>query len=238
MARKSDGQDLVQILGSSAEQVQAVEAAEKQHISGDLLMCSSYLSSVYFPDSAIQRYFGRGGGNEVLVGRRLAERRETWRATLPIGRRELYEAEAFTALIQDGIVHAQEPAFRLRPSEIVDTLTQVVSILDGYAKVQIAITSQVVPIVFVVASDLTVVDIRANYAYQPIQSILIRGQHAARQFTEAFDTLWHSTDTISDKYQVRSLLASAVSQWSTNGRLSVADWPLMRRSSRPETRRQ
>src|SRR5438093_4868824 len=116
----------ITVFPTNSAYVEALRDVEEHATQGPVLLASSYLSSAYVPEPVIQRYFKAMQVSEQSLIHDLLARQEKWIHSLHRGRREIYEAQVFTNLIGQGIVHTQEPDFRLRPAEIVETLRRVI----------------------------------------------------------------------------------------------------------------
>lgn len=154
---------------------------------------SSFLSSTYFSEKAIRRFYDTPHTRAPDACEALLLRRSL--ATAPsssVRRMELYESEAFTSILSQGVVHGQESAYRSRPSEIREVLETVLDRLRAPNPLEIAITTEVLPLVFAIYSPATVViDIRTNYLYQRLQGLLLENEmDAIAVFTAEFTRLW------------------------------------------------
>ncbi len=225
----------VTVYTDSTSFIQALYDLEFAETKGPVRLVSSYLSSVYFPPSFIERYYASsstdpGDSAKVLIKRqKLALERLS---TIP--RREIYEAEAFTKLLSQGIVHEQETSFRIRPIDLQNTFNNLIHLLGTFPTYEIAITSQVIPMVYLLTPpDKILIDIRANYTYQKIQGQLIEGEtDAYKGYADEFESLWNSPLTISAQDKVRSLLTKSINLWDRGENIDLAFWPTMQKTQR------
>lgn len=122
--------------------------------SGLICVASSFISSIYFPPKALQRYFQthRFGAEitEVLI-----ERQKIACNRHPNQRREIYEATAFTNLISHGLVHTEEISYRSTPAEISHVLTRLLDCINN-SIVRIGVTREVLPLIYTLSPTNTI----------------------------------------------------------------------------------
>jgi hypothetical protein len=225
----------VTLLTSPTDYVATLAEIERRAGYGSSVLVSSFLSSVYFPTSAITRYYAWQRTPPVGIVDTLLERQAQRHGQIATGvRREIYEARCFIELIEEGLVHEQERSFRLTPSEIRATLGSVLDELQTYPSLEIGVTAEIVPVVFAAtAPDHVLVDIRHNYSYQTLQGFLISSDESAYHgFLREFERLWASDTTITRREDVELLILKSLRQWQTGARLDTSHWPSMLRSER------
>lgn len=224
----------IAVINNPADYVRALLEIERT-TSGPLLFAASFVSSIYFPEPAIRRFYGdhnadcAGAAGMLIDRQRCAVSR---RHSLP--RRELYEAQAFTSLLTLGIVHEQETRFRATPTEIKAVLRNIIEWSQAVGHCEIGITTEVLPLVFTLASpDTILIDIRTNYLYQRIQGIELRGEGAAFDaFRTEFDRLWASAITNRSTPSLQTLIETSLKQWEMGHDINIAMWPEMRHTER------
>jgi len=227
----------VKIFTDGLGYVKALYDIEEQATKGPITFTSSFLSSIYFPKHTIERFYSNSPTDEMESCETLVKRQQIVLDHLnKIPRKEIYEAEVFTKILSQGIVHEQEPSYRVCPSELRETLKNILQLLIKYPSFEIAITSEVLPMVFTLVPPSTVIiDIRINYTYQKIQGQLIEGDEAIFQvFTDEFSRLWESPRTISKKQSIIDLLTKSLDQWDKGENIDLSCWPTMKKTDRRE----
>lgn len=207
---------------------------KEESFGGPLCFASSFISSIYFSEDAIRRFYAGGPGDHGAACATLLRRRQLARLRGDrTARREVYEAAAFTKFLADGTVHVQDSAYRNRPSEIESVVTEILHWVHERQTLRIAVTTEVLPIVFAIYSPAdTVVDIRTNYLYQRIQGFEIKSTGATAAFQEEFERLWDEAITQMSTDDVMSLLAANLQQWREGSQIDLSQWPRMRQTDR------
>lgn len=220
----------ISIFSNNLAYVESLLRVENQP--GLLCSVSSFLSSTLFPDAALQRFFQtHPGGSEIA--RLLIERKALAIARQKYQRREIYESSAFTEMIKQGLVHEQERSYRTTPRETIYVLEQTLSRVQS-RQLTIAITAEIVPLVFIVAPEGEVlIDIRTNYSYQMIQGIAVSDAEVTNAFHTEFERMWNGPSTLSDQALICDLIASALDQWRSGRTIDVSGWPEMKKTDVP-----
>jgi hypothetical protein len=126
---------VISVLQNNIQYVAALCSAETQQLpNSEVVTVSSFLSSVYFPDDTLRRFFVNAKDG-LQIAAMLIERKNCVKNRIlysPLYKRiEIYEVEAITRLIDQGRPHAQEREFHLLPTEIEDVLQTMLTLLGG-----------------------------------------------------------------------------------------------------------
>ena len=221
------------VIKTPAEYVDVLLTCE-QCSAGPISFASSFVSSNYFSEEAIKRFYSTAAGNLADACNTLLQRRHVARlGATKVARREIYEAAAFTKLLTDGTVHTQDATYRNWPSEIESVLTEILRWSEELRTLRIAITTEVLPAVFAIYSPtVTVIDIRTNYLYQQIQGFEIQDAGATQIFQEEFERLWQDAVGVLSPDDVLSLLSDSLAQWRKGATIDLSRWPRMRYTDR------
>jgi hypothetical protein len=202
--------------------------------SESICFASSFISSIYFSEEAIQRYYQMSVGDHSSTCKNLMKRRSIAISnSRTIDRREVYESAAFTKFLSVGTVHAHESGYRSRPTEIEEVLQSILNWSKEINTLKIAITTEVLPTVFTIYSSTeTLVDIRTNYLYQGIQGFYINDTSSTIIFMEEFERLWRNAITEMTLEDVLGLINENLNQWRNNDEIDLSKWPGMRDTDR------
>lgn len=194
----------------------------------------SFISSVYFPEKTINKFYRKIDPEKEKIGSLLSDRKKIRNKSLrKMARKEIYEASAFTSIIEQGIAHEQDSSFRVFPFEIIDTLKEIQKQLQKYDAFEIAITREVLPFVFLLTPSNTVLlDVRSNYEYQQIQGILIRDKNTYSSFKDEFYRIWLSPNTINSKEYILNLIKDSINDWVSGSSIDLSKWPSMLNTNR------
>jgi hypothetical protein len=219
----------VEVLRTNAEYVAALHKMELDRPEEPLCSATSFLSSVYFPESALERFF-RGEEEGKLMLELLLERQAHVRKART-QRREIYESQALTNLVISGKPHDQNFDYHVTPGELSETLEVLLETMGRDDPTLIGVTREVLPLVFQIKGGDVLVDIRTNYHYQGIQGLLLTGEtEALESFLDEFERLWSADETLSDQADLRARLEASLAGWKDAGTLSQARWPTMKTS--------
>ncbi len=215
---------------------QYVEALlQKERVAaGPLCFASSFISSIYFNEEAIRRFYGASSDDHSSACDTLLKRRSVAISnSAHVQRREIYESAAFTRFLVDGTVHAQDSKYRSRPSEIEAVLRSLLHWAADLGTLQIAVTTEILPVVFAIYSPTeTIVDIRTNYLYQRIQGFVIDNAESTAAFEEEFERLWEGALSEMASEDILALIAENLCQWQSNKQIDLSKWPRMRDTDR------
>ena len=194
----------------------------------------SFISSVYYPDQTINRFYRKIDHEKEKIGSLLCDRKKIRNESLErMARKEVYEASAFTNIIGQGVAHEQDLSFRVFPFEIIETLKEIHCQLKRYDNFEIAITREVLPFIFLLTPPNTVLlDVRSNYEYQLLQGILIKDMRAYSVVKEEFDRIWSSQDTITSKEHILNLIDNSINDWVKGKSIDLSKWPSMLNTNR------
>ena len=132
-----------------------------------------------------------------------------------------------------GRPHEQESGYHILPSEIKAVLRTLRDLVAQGDDFELAVTAEILPLIFQCKNGTVLIDIRANYPYQTIQGLRITGEPATvAKFASEFERLWHASGTISDQAAVHHLLSLSLVDWEQTGRLRSGRWPAMWNSVR------
>lgn len=217
----------VDVFATNASYVSAMRELDLEPAVTPTLVAASFISSLHFPASAIRRYFAPHPDGAQIADELLERQRATtW--GVQARRRELYEAQALRNLVMMGRPHDQEPSYHVPPSEIRAVLGNLRSHLMTEQGFELAITPEVLPLIFQCKNTTVLVDIRTNYAYQTIQGLRITDEpDALARFSSEFERLWNAPDTICDQSTVLDLISLSLEDWESTGRLGTGRWPDM-----------
>lgn len=221
------------VIKTPVEYVRTLLEKEERSM-GPLCFASSFISSIHFSEDSIRRFYAvykdeHAAACAALIQRRALARQRASR----VQRREIYESSAFTKFLANGTVHTQDSAYRSRPSEIENVLTEILRWADELNTLHIAITTEVLPVVFTIYSPTeTIVDIRTNYLYQKIQGFRIEDLVVTSAFQEEFERLWNSAVAEIQPSDVIDLLNESLAQWRAGDAIDLSKWPQMRHSDR------
>jgi hypothetical protein len=221
----------VTVFRSNLAYVKAMHSVDTGFAGQTTRSAASFLSSIYFPQSSLARYFTVHASGHEIVELLLERKRVVIERAAHNPRREIYEASALQHLILQGRPHDQNKSYFLTPREITATLRALLQVLVSEAPIEVAVTRQVLPLVFLLKAENILIDIGPNYSYQGIQGLLISGEsHASDQMRSEFENIWSSPDTISNQMEVRRLVELSLQDWETTGALATDRWPNMRLS--------
>ena len=221
----------VKLFETNLAYVQAMRQLDAEVATTPTLVAASFVSSLYFPATALGRFFAREPDGDTIVAELISRQTDVHTAGRTLARRELYESQAMRNLAALGQPHDQAADYHVFPSEIKTVLGSVLEMLVTQQAVQVAITAEVLPLVFQCKNSEVLVDIRANYPYQRIQGMLITEEPCtSAQFVAEFDRLWASPNTISDQTVVAALVTESLTDWVTTGTLRADRWPDMMHS--------
>jgi len=189
----------------------------------------SFLSSLYFPDNTILKFYKKIDDSKLSIADVLLKRkRKRTENIFNLERKEIYEATAFTGIIEQGIVHNQDTSFRISPIEIISTLKEIILQLETCQKFEIAITREIMPFVYLLSPPITVlIDVRSNYEYQQIQGILIEDSSPYEMFYSDFQRIWASENTINSKDYIIQLIKDNILEWEFGRSINLDKWPKM-----------
>jgi hypothetical protein len=229
---------MIRLLRNNADYVAAMYATElEQAFDSSITSVSSFLSSVYFADETLVRFFANArDGNQIaahLVERKCFVRRMI-RSYTTYRRTEVYEVDAISRLIRQGRPHEQERAFHLLPSEIEGVLETMLELLSANSGIQISFTRKVVPLDYIVfgnSSHDVLIDIRANYDYQTIQGLHVTDDpDLATSLRHDAELLNVDATTIGDQATIRNLIQQGIAEWRDGKPDQLTYWPEMLRT--------
>lgn len=217
------------VIRTPAQYVEALLQKERT-AAGPLCFASSFISSIYFSEEAIRRFYGASSDDHSSACNTLLKRRSiAISSSVHIQRREIYESAAFMKFLSEGTVHAQDSKYRSLPSEIETVLRSLLHWATGLGTLQIAVTTEILPVVFAIYSPTeTIVDIRTNYLYQRIQGFSIDDAKSTAAFVEEFERLWEGALTEMTSEDVLTLIAENLRQWQNKEPVELLKWPRMR----------
>ncbi len=215
----------IRVLRTTADYISSLCGLES--VSQTCLFAGSFLSSLYFPERTIRRYYESLGTPDRLAGELLLRRQEEFKAGT--GRRyELYESRVFFDLQSRGLVHVKEDTYRATPREIGASLREFVASVES-GRVSVAVTSEVLPYVFTVRPGFCVLlDVKDNYSYQAVQGILVSCPETALELEECFWSVWEAAEDVS----AIDLIVAGLDDWEQARSIDVSNWPRMRNSER------
>jgi hypothetical protein len=213
---------------NSKEYVDKLLSIEEAN-SNCLFSALSFLSSLYFPDNTIRKFYNKIDNSKLSIADVLLERkRKRNKNIINLERKEIYEITAFTGIIEQGIVHGQDTSFRISPIEIVSTLREITQQLETCPNFEIAITREIMPFVYLLSPPKTVlIDVRSNYEYQQIQGILIEDSSPFETFYSEFQRIWASENTINSKDYIMQLIKDNILEWECGRSINLDKWPKM-----------
>lgn len=216
----------VTVLASNSSFVRA--GYDLQRSSTTVLQALTYLPARLFPRSSIIRYFGAVLPTAVETSIAMSVE-----SPLTKDRLTLVEASVLSRLIREGIVHEQEPSFRLTPVEIVTVITSLRNEILSNRNGGWFATPEVLPFTYIVGIPSQVLlDVRMNHSYQQINGILLQDEfESAKQFKEDFDRICAAQETI-DPNTVLKILDKAELYWNGQGPLDTSLLPKMLTSRR------
>lgn len=229
----------IKVLQNNVDYVSALHATEiAQQSDSNITTVASFLSSVYFPDETLNRFFANTKNGDQIATL-LIERKQFVKSMIlsdtPYTRVELYEIDAISRLVRQGRPHEQERSFHLLPSEIEEVLKTMLTLLAAGRKLTICFTRKVVPLDYCVFTNVrqdVLIDIRSNYDYQTIQGLHI---HSELDFAAALrqdaELLRLDTTTTADRPTVCAFVSQALLNWQkgSSGYDAIA-WPKMLKS--------
>lgn len=213
----------VGIYTSNADYVSALHEFDTAANAAPFLSVASFLSSVYFPESALVRFFRGHEREDEIVGNLLARQNHV-RAS-ESERREIYEARALRDLIVRGEPHEQETSYHISPRELFTTLRALVEVIESDRPVEVGITSEIVPMVFCINREEVLIDVRVNHPYQTIQGMRISDDALARDaFVVEFERLWNAKNTLTDQREILARIRGSLSDWESGDPLAAEHW--------------
>lgn len=194
-----------------------------------LFSALSFISSTYFAENTIRKYYCKIDQLKAQIAEVLCERKRFRRDLNPSLRiKEIYEVNAFRSIIEQGIVHNQDKLFRISPGEIIYALKEIVTELNKRHTFQLAITKEVLPFIFLLCPPSSVLlDVRTNYEYQQIQGVFIDDLSTYNAFKDEFDRIWRGKNTISDKQTIINLIENSIQDWERGRTVDLSLWPEM-----------
>lgn len=229
---------MIRLLRNNLDYVAAMCAAEiGQDSNTTVTSVSSFLSSVYFADETLMRFFANARNGDQIATH-LIERKRFVRhmiKTYPTYRRiEMYEVDAITRIVRQGRPHEQERAFHLLPSEIEEVLETILELVSANHGLQVFFTRKVVPLDYIVfggCSHHVLIDIRTNYDYQTIQGLHVSDElDLATSLRHDADLLRLDANTIGDQTTICDLLQQGIHEWRDGRPDQVTCWPEMLRT--------
>jgi len=229
----------IRVLRNNIDYVSALCATEiAQQPQSSVTTVSSFLSSVYFPDDTLRRFFANARDG-AQIAQLLIERKQFVKARIlsdtQYRRVELYEADAISRLVQQGRPHEQERAFHLLPSEIEDVLNEMLTLISAGDSLSINFTTKVVPLDYCVFSDVrnsVLIDIRSNYDYQTIQGLHVHSEFDfSADLRKEAELMQTDVTTTSNKYAVCAMISNALRSWcGTDPDIHAPTLPKMQKS--------